>query len=199
MEHEERFYLMMMAALDDELAGAERAELETHLQGCPDCTREWRTLTAIETLFRQTPLLMPAVDFAERTLARLPNRRTRRMALGAIYGFLLLSGLVPLVMGLYLAARYAPILSQPELLGGIWASITGTGRAVATIIEALLTGAGALSSNNRPSSAGLLSLRVLYSCGAASFSDCSCNPWRQPHVTRYTGRRSIGNTTCKEQ
>ena len=142
MEHEERFYLMMMAALDDELAGAERAELETHLQGCPDCTREWRTLTAIETLFRQTPLLMPAVDFAERTLARLPNRRTRRMALGAIYGFLLLSGLVPLVMGLYLAARYAPILSQPELLGGIWASITGTGRAVATIIEALLTGAG---------------------------------------------------------
>lgn len=142
MEHEERFYLMMMAALDDELATDERAELETHLRLCSDCAREWRTLTAIEMLFRQTPLLMPAVDFAERTLARLPNRRTRRVALGAIYGFLLLSGIVPLVIGLFLAARYAPILTRPELLDGIWSSVTGAGRAVVTIIEALLVGAG---------------------------------------------------------
>ena len=55
---------------------------------------------------------------------------------------MLLSGIVPLVIGLFLAARYAPILSRPELLGGIWSSISGVGRALATIIEALLTGAG---------------------------------------------------------
>jgi anti-sigma factor RsiW len=142
MEHEERFYLLMMAALDDELPLEERDELDAHLRLCADCAREWRTLTAIEMLFRQTPLLMPAVDFAERTLARLPNRRARRMALGALYGLMLLSGIVPLVIGLFLAARYAPILSRPELLGGIWSSISGVGRALATIIEALLTGAG---------------------------------------------------------
>jgi anti-sigma factor RsiW len=133
---------MMMAALDDELAGEERAELEAHLGLCTDCAREWRTLAAIEMLFRQTPLLMPAVDFAERTLARLPNRQARRVALGVVYGFLLLSGIAPLLIGLFLAARYAPILSQPELLDGIWASLTGVGRAVATIIEALFTSAG---------------------------------------------------------
>lgn len=142
MEHEERYYLMMMSALDNELAGEERAELEAHLQTCPDCAREWRALSMIELLFRQTPLLMPAVDFAERTLARLPNRRTRRVALGALYGFLLLSGIAPLIIGLFLAGRYAPILSRPELLGGIWASMTGVGRAVATIVEALFVGAG---------------------------------------------------------
>jgi anti-sigma factor RsiW len=133
---------MMMDALDGELAASERTELEAHLRACPDCGREWRALMAIELLFRQTPMLMPAVDFAGRTLARLPNRRARRMALGAIYGVLLLSGIVPLVIGLFLLARYAPILSSPELLGGVWSSISGAGRAVATVIEALIVGAG---------------------------------------------------------
>lgn len=142
MEHEERYYTMMMDALDGELAGGERAELEAHLRACPDCTQEWRTLVAIEMLFRQTPILMPAVDFAERTLARLPNRQARRVALGAIYAVLLLSGVIPLVLGLFLAARYAPILSRPELVGGVWSSIAGFGRAMTTVIEALFAGAG---------------------------------------------------------
>ncbi len=142
MEHEEKFYMMMMDALDGELADGERAELESHLRACPDCTQEWQALMALEMLFRQTPMLMPAIDFTERTLARLPNRRARRMAVGAIFGVLLLSGLVPLLAGLLLSARYAPILSQPELLGGIWSSIAGAGRAVASVIDALFTGAG---------------------------------------------------------
>lgn len=142
MEHEERYYTMMMDALDDELPAGDRAELESHLRACPDCTQEWRTLVAIEMLFRQTPMLMPAVDFAERTLARLPNRQARRVAMGALYAVLLMSGIVPLVLGIFLIGRYAPILSQPELLGGVWGSIAGVGRAIATVIEALLVGAG---------------------------------------------------------
>ena len=142
MEHEERFYLMMMDALDGELAASEHTELEAHLRACPDCTREWRTLVAIEMLFRQTPILMPAIDFAERTLALLPNRRARRIALGTIYAVLLMSGIFPLMLAVFLAARYAPILSNPELLGGIWGSIAGAGRATVTVIEALLVGAG---------------------------------------------------------
>ena len=142
MEHEERYYLMMMDALDGELAAGEHADLESHLRACPECTREWRTLVAIEMLFRQTPMLMPAVDFAERTLARLPNRRARRFALGAAFGVLLMSGVIPLVLMLFLAARYAPILSQPELVGGIWSSLAGIGRAITTVIQALFVGAG---------------------------------------------------------
>jgi hypothetical protein len=97
---------------------------------------------AIELLFRQAPILMPAIDFAERTLARLPSPRTRRMALGAIYAILLLSGIFPLVFGLFLSARYAPVLSRPELLAGVWSSVVGVVRAAATVVEALLVGAG---------------------------------------------------------
>jgi anti-sigma factor RsiW len=142
MEHEERYYVMMMDALDGELAAGEHAELEAHLRACPDCTREWRTLVAIEMLFRQTPVLMPAIDFTQRTLARLPNRRARRAALGAVYAVALMSGLLPLILAIFLAWRYAPILSQPELLGGVWASVAGLGRAAVTVLDALLVGAG---------------------------------------------------------
>lgn len=142
MEHEERFYLMMMDALDGELDADKHTEWEAHLRACPDCSREWRTLMMIDMIFRQTPMLAPALDFAERTLARLPDPRTRRLALGAIYTILLLSGLFPLVVGVFFAARYAPILSRPELLGGLWAALAGVGRAATTVIEALLVGAG---------------------------------------------------------
>lgn len=142
MEHEERYYLMMMSALDDELPAAEHDELTAHLSVCPDCGREWRALLAIDGLFRQTPLLMPAVDFATRTLALLPNRRVRVQALGALYGLLLLCGLAPLVLVIFLGARYAPILSEPALLGRVWLSLVEAGRVVATIVSALFAGAG---------------------------------------------------------
>lgn len=141
MEHEDRFNLMMMDALDGELAAGERAELEAHFRACPDCAREWQALLMVEMLFRQTPLLMPAFNFASRTVALLPNRRARRMALGTIYSVLLFSGFVPLIFGIFLAVRYAPVLSRPELLGGIWSSLAGAGRAIATIIDALFAGA----------------------------------------------------------
>ncbi len=142
MEHEERYYLMMMGALDDELPEAEREELTAHLNDCPACNREWQTLLAIGLLFRQTPLLMPAADFAERTLARLPSRRARRWAMAAVYAILLLSGLVPLLTGIFLAGRYAPVLSQPALLERIWASLVNVGHVAVTVVGALLAGAG---------------------------------------------------------
>lgn len=142
MEHEERYYTMMMSALDDELPAAERDELMAHLHTCPECGREWRALLAIDLLFRQTPLLMPAVDFATRTLALLPNRRVRVRALGAVYGLLLLCGLVPLLLGVFLAVRYAPVLNEPALLGHVWSSLAGVGRLASTVVSALFAGAG---------------------------------------------------------
>ena len=142
MEHEERYYTMMMSALDDELPAAERDELMAHLGVCTDCGREWRALLAIDMLFRQTPLLMPAVDFATRTLGLLPDRRVRVRALGALYGFLLLWGLVPLLLGVFLAARYASILSEPSLLSHVWTALVGAGRVATTVVGALFDGAG---------------------------------------------------------
>jgi len=142
MEHEERYYLMMMDALDGELREPDRDELEVHLRACPACGREWQALLAIDMLFRQTPMLMPAVNFAERTLARLPDRRARAWALGSIYVVLLASGILPLLLGLFFVARYAPILGQPAVLEGIGASLANLGRVTATVIDALLTAAG---------------------------------------------------------
>ena len=142
MEHEERYYLMMMGALDNELPDADRDELMAHLDGCADCRREWQALLAIDTLFRQTPLLMPAVNFAERTLALLPSSRLRVRALSAVYLILLASGVVPLLLALFLVARYAPILQQPALVERVVATLVNVGRVAATVVGALLAGAG---------------------------------------------------------
>ena len=144
MEHEERYYLMMMGALDNELPDADRDELTAHLAGCADCRREWQALLAIDTLFRQTPLLMPVVNFAERTLALLPSSRLRVRALSAVYLILLASGIVPLLLGLFLVGRYAPLLEQPALVERVVTSVVNVGRVAATVVSAVLAGAGRL-------------------------------------------------------
>lgn len=117
-EHEE-FYLLMMEELDGEISINGRYELESHLHICQDCMQEWQALLTIDTLFRQTPALSPVAGFAERTLARLPNRQSRMAALGAIYVMLLLGGTVPAVIGLWLVSLLGPVLSQPTLLWNV--------------------------------------------------------------------------------
>ena len=84
MEHENA-YTLMMDALDGELAGDHKEDLEAHLRACPTCTREWQALLAIDTLFKQTPALSPAIGFTQRTLARLPNRKYRVWSISALY------------------------------------------------------------------------------------------------------------------
>jgi anti-sigma factor RsiW len=142
MEHDENYYLMMMDALDGELADPARNDLEAHLRACPDCQREWNALLAIEMLFRQAPMLSPAVGFATRTVARLPDRRVRAWALGAIYATLLLGGLIPLAFVGLLVLRYLPILQDPALLGHIWDSLANVARIFSTIGSALVAGTG---------------------------------------------------------
>ena len=140
MEHEERYYLLMMDALDGELAVTQHAELEAHLRACPACSREWQALLAIEMLLRQAPILSPAAGFAGRTLARLPNRRARMWALSSIYALLLLSGIVPLLIGAVLVTRYIAILREPSVLGQIGQFLLGFARVIVTVIDALLAG-----------------------------------------------------------
>ena len=98
MEHEDVFSLMM-DALDGELLDNSKQDLEVHLRACPECNREWQALLAIDRLFRHTPALSPAAGFAQRTVAMLPNRKARLWAISAIYGLVLLSGLIPVLIG----------------------------------------------------------------------------------------------------
>jgi anti-sigma factor RsiW len=118
MEHEE-ITPLMMEALDGELAEERQRDLEAHLMSCESCAREWHAIQAIHQLFLQAPLLSPAADFTQRTLARLPNRRLRIFVTGSIYSLLLVSGVVPLAIFIWLALQFAPALNQPAFVGGL--------------------------------------------------------------------------------
>jgi anti-sigma factor RsiW len=141
MEHEE-FITLMMDALDGELSNNGKHDLEAHLRACPECNREWQALSAIDRLFRNTPALSPAAGFAQRTIARLPNRKVRVWAISAIYGLVLLSGLVPILLTILAITRLGPVLSQPALVQSVVQSLQTTFQVGGTILSALLTGVG---------------------------------------------------------
>lgn len=118
MEHE-KSYQLMMDALDGELTTESRHWLETHLHTCSQCSREWQAVQAIDTLFRRSPILMPAADFTQRTLARLPNRTFRLWLTGVIYALLMLSGLFLVLGTAWAATTLRPVLGRPALFRGL--------------------------------------------------------------------------------
>lgn len=141
MDHENA-YMLMMDALDGELADDRQENLETHLRACSTCNREWQALLAIDLLFRQTPAVAPAADFAQRTLARLPNARMRVWTLSVLYGLLLLGGTLPMLLGFWIYSELGPTLSEPTLWLTLWQSLSGIFQVVVTVIGAGLRGAG---------------------------------------------------------
>jgi anti-sigma factor RsiW len=141
MEHENA-YTLMMDALDGELADDGKHELEVHLRACPACSREWHLLTAIDTLFKQTPALSPAADFAQRTLARLPNRSQRIWTMSAVYGVLLLAGALPMLIGYWAIKEFSQFLSEPTLARSILQSMAKMLELIGVVLGAALNGAG---------------------------------------------------------
>jgi anti-sigma factor RsiW len=138
-EHEDAYYLMM-EALDGQLSGAGRRRLEGHLHTCSRCSREWQALMAVDTLLRQAPLLGPAADFTQRTLARLPQRRYRVWLIGAIYGVLLLSGFAPLAAVVWLARLLIPVLNEPALVRSLAQAMADVARVTTVILGTLWQG-----------------------------------------------------------
>ncbi len=139
MEHEES-YLMMMDALDGELANEQQVELEAHLRACPPCRYEWQAILAVHTLLQQAPALAPAADFAQRTIARLPNRRARLTATAVIYTLLLLGGILPLALGFWLFFTISPVFRDPSILNSLWATAQQALNVMGAVISALLVG-----------------------------------------------------------
>ena len=144
MEHEET-YVMMMDALDGELAAEQQAELDTHLRACPPCMQEWQAVLAVHTLLQQTPAIAPAADFAQRTIARLPNRRARLAATAVIYALLLMGGILPLALVVALVITISPIFQDPGIVGSLWAMGQQVLSLVGTVMSALLSGLGELA------------------------------------------------------
>ena len=141
MEHENA-YGLMMDALDGDLTGEGRNALQVHLQACPSCAREWHALTAIDTLFRQTPAVAPTAGFVQRTMTRLPSRRLRLGVVGLMYVLLLLGGLLPLWGGIWLASNYGPLLTEASWLSSVAETAVALLQIGGTVVSALLTGAG---------------------------------------------------------
>lgn len=132
MEHEE-IYTLMMEALDGEIEGSGRRELEGHLQDCTNCQREWRAIQAIHQLFLDTPVLSPAADFAEMTLRQIPVSPYRIWLVSGVYGLLLLSGLVPLIAVIWLTIEFGPVLNQPafvRIITQVGSQVWGLGQVV---------------------------------------------------------------------
>jgi anti-sigma factor RsiW len=136
-DHDETYYLWMMDALDGELGSDERLALDAHLETCPSCMTEWQALLAVELLLRQAPMLRPAADFAERTLALIPDRRYRLWGIAAVYALVLLSGIVPLLLGIW-------FLGRPALMQGALTSAGEMVQVFGTVLGALATGVGRL-------------------------------------------------------
>ena len=153
MEHD-KYYALMMDALDGELAAEQAFELESHLRACPPCRQEWEAVLAIDTLFRQTPALSPAADFTQRTVARLPNRKLRLWALGLVYSALWLAGILPVLV----VVTMVTLLAGGSLAGFAEAAQRGLSVAV-TVLEALGNGLGQLA-GQYPAVWGLLFVMV---------------------------------------
>ena len=70
MNHEE-LRERLSAYLEADLDASERARVEEHLSGCPDCRREYRELRHTVDLLRGLPAPDPPPDLADRVIARL--------------------------------------------------------------------------------------------------------------------------------
>ncbi len=161
MEHEE-IYTLMMEALDGELSESDYGQMTTHLASCPDCEREWQAVQAIHQLFLQAPALSPAADFTQRTLAMLPNNNYRFWLIGAIYGFLLISGVLPLVVVGWIATSLAPALTEPAFGRGLVQAGAQILSLVSAVLGALLQGLGGLAQQltDQPAALGWLMVMV---------------------------------------
>lgn len=102
-----RVELLMMAALDDELDDIQTAELFDALEADPELAREFASMQDIDVLLTETPLAPLPGDFADRTLAHLPNPKARRIFLTGFILALAIGVAIPLVGVILLSVRFA--------------------------------------------------------------------------------------------
>lgn len=139
---QEQLYALMMEALDGELSEAEVVRLESHLRARPRLAREWEAMRAVDALFRSSPMLQPAVNFRQQTLARLPRSRQRLYAGVIIYLMVLASGLIPLAAIGWIAIQFLPVLGQPAFWRSLWQGAVQFVSLLQIMVAALFNGAG---------------------------------------------------------
>lgn len=141
---QEQLYALMMEALDGELSEAEVVHLESHLRARPRLAREWEAMRAVDALFRSSPVLQPAVNFRQQTVARLPHSRQRLYAGVILYLMVLASGLIPLAAIGWIAIQFIPVLGQPAFWRSLWQGAVQFAGLLQIMVAALFNGAGEL-------------------------------------------------------
>ena len=74
---------MLTAYVDGELGGAERAELESHLETCAGCRDAVAAQRRLAEMFAALPEVTPAGDFEARFWARIARERDAAPGFGA--------------------------------------------------------------------------------------------------------------------
>jgi hypothetical protein len=106
-EHQ-RIREMLSAYLDGELTPRDKARVERHLQECPACAEDLRTLRWTVGLVREVPSVPVPLPFT--VPAPIPQRRAERPRLGWTYGFL--RGATALAAVLLVLVLSGDLLSQ---------------------------------------------------------------------------------------
>jgi anti-sigma factor RsiW len=164
----ERVYALMMSALDgEELTAADSAELDAVLLQDTELAQEWTSMQHIDTLFRQTPLVAPPANFAQRTLERLPTpSRNHVWAVSAFYLALLIGGLIPILAGLWFLTAYGDVVQQTAVFQALNQTVGVSLQAFGAVLSAVATVA-ANAVNDQPFVMGwiflLLGIVVLWS------------------------------------
>ena len=144
MELEDRIYALMMDALDGELSLSEQSELDAHLEDRPSYMAEWQAMQAIDTLLRQSPKMVPAADFAQRTLERLPSRQVRVWVISAVYISLLITGILPLLLIVWVFSQLGDVLVEPAFMQTVIQMLSEGYQVAAAISKAMLSAIGEL-------------------------------------------------------
>ena len=136
---EEAAFALMMDALDGEISASGWDALQVHLRAHPGLAREWQSWQAVDQLLRATPALAPAVDFTERTLARLPNLAQRRRVLGVLYSLLLVLGVLPVLGLAWVSFLLLPLLTATGPLGSAVTYLSSLLTVAQIVVEAAVS------------------------------------------------------------
>ncbi|HOA22396.1 MAG TPA: zf-HC2 domain-containing protein [Aggregatilineales bacterium] len=88
------YEMMISLSLDGLLSQEEEAELEKHLQVCPDCLDLRDRMCLVDTLFSKPALVAPSINFTASVMQRVEAYETRRRWQPWIIGVLVVASLI---------------------------------------------------------------------------------------------------------
>lgn len=144
MELEDRIYALMMDALDGELSTEERSELEDYLEARPSYKAEWQAMQAVDRLLHQSPAMAPSSHFAQMTLEHLPNRQVRIWVISLVYVSLLVSGVLPLLLGIVVFSQLGDAIVEPAFIQTVGQMVAEAYQVATAVSRAVISAAGQL-------------------------------------------------------